>query len=194
MERAAPLHARARAHLFKPPRHVRFVLQRLLLTLPQRRPAPDGNIRDRKEIACDEFMRGQPPIQNPIEPRDLGAIAVLGIGQVVGGIHRRSVFQEMMCLARHRAEAAHLPHQPFFDRDAIAFGGAIKLPGLAGQVHQDRTAFEYRDRRPVRPIGIDDGGHAVVGRNFQELRGKLVARTDVHEMRGIGQAHFLKCN
>ena len=146
---------------------MRFVLQRLLLAFPKRGPGPDRHIGNRKEIAGGEFGPGQLPVKHAIKPRHLVAIAVFGIGQVLGRIHRRGVFEKVMRLARHRANATHLPHQPLIHGNSVALYGAIELSGLAGEVLQDRARFKQAYRRAIQPLGIGDRGHAVVGESLR---------------------------
>ena len=97
-----------------------------------------------------------------------------------------------MRLTGHRPDPAHLPHQPLIDGDAVTLALAVKAPGLAGKVLQDRAAFEDRDRLAVRPLGIGDGGHPVVRCDLQEIGRELVPRTDVDEVERVGQPHLLK--
>src|SRR3712207_7711659 len=52
---------------------------------------------------------------------------------------------EVVRLAKHRAEAAHLPHKPFHDAPA---GGRVLRQEFARplrQVEQDRARFHHRD-------------------------------------------------
>ena len=100
-----------------------------------------------------------------------------------------------MRLARHRANTAHLPHQPFLDRDPVPVGGAVKPSGLARKVHQNRenrAGFEDRDRRTVRAVRIDDGRHPVVWRDLQEIGRKLLTSGNVDQMGVIGQPHLFQ--
>jgi hypothetical protein len=58
---------------------------------------------------------------------------------------------------------------------------------------QDRTGFEHRHRRAAaRRIVIDDGGHAVVGADLEEVGLELLARPDVHRDQLVGQPAFLE--
>ena len=47
--------------------------------------------------------------------------------------------QEVVHLAGHRAEAAHLPHQPFQHRHLRAQIGRVELSGLHAEIDQDRA-------------------------------------------------------
>ena len=131
-------------------------------------------------------------VQHAVKPAHLVPVPLLGIRQDLGRGQARGVFQKVMRLARHRADAAHLPHQPLVDIDPVTFGLAAELARLARQILQDGARFEDRDRRAVGTLGIDDGGHPVVGRDFQEFRFELLALADVHRVHIVGQAHLFQ--
>src|ERR1043165_664295 len=89
------------------------------------------------------------------------------------------IIHEVIGLARHGAEASHLPEQPFLHLDALTLIGGIELPGFAAQVLKDRAGSKDRNRPSARAIGIDDGWNAVVGRDAEKLRPELLATADV---------------
>jgi hypothetical protein len=182
----------AGADLVEPALHVGLVVQRLLLPLPERGPAPDRHVGDGVEIAGDIAVVGELAVEHAVKPRHLGAVAILGIGQVLRRGEGGGVFQEVMRLTGHRAKTAHLPHQPLVHGDALALGRAVEGAGLAGEVLQDRAGFEDRDRRPVGAFGIDDGRHPVVRGDLQEGRIELISRADVHQMQPVGKRHLFQ--
>ena len=56
-----------------------------------------------------------------------------------------------------------------------------------------RAAEEMKaTARAARALGVDDGRHAVVGRDGQEFRLELLAPEDVDEVQIIGDAQFLE--
>jgi hypothetical protein len=61
--------------------------------------------------------------------------------------------------------------------------------GLFRQVHHDRAGLEDGERRAAaHRVGVDDGGHAVVGRDLQIVGLELVATADVHRLDRVGDA------
>ncbi len=87
---------------------------------------------------------------------------------------------EMVVLPGHRPEPAHLPEQPLHALGAAAQVGRQEFAGLLGEIEQDGAGLEHRERRAAaRRIVIDDGGDAVIGRDFQELAIELFAFSDV---------------
>ncbi len=52
----------------------------------------------------------------------------------------------MAVLAEHRAEPAHLPHQPLQDVGTRAGFNGEEAPGLVGQINQDSPGLEHRKR------------------------------------------------
>ena len=102
------------------------------------------------------------------------------------------VVAEVVRLAAVGAEVGHLPEQPLLHLDAGALVGGIELAGLAAEILQDRARLEDRDRLAAGPVGIDDGGHAVVGRDGQELGLELVALADVDGLDLVGEPALLE--
>src|SRR5271166_852131 len=98
----------------------------------------------------------------------------------------------MMYLARHRAEAAHLPHQPLQHRHLTAQVPGPEFSGLLAEVDQDRAGFEDADRLASRALGVDYRGDAIVWADLQERGGELLTFGDVDGLYGVGQAHFFE--
>ena len=88
----------------------------------------------------------------------------------------------------HRADAAHLPHQPFHGLPVAGPVLGPELSGLLREIHQDRAGFEQR----LSVVAVDDRGDAVVGADLQEFRLELVALADVDGVRGVLQAALLQ--
>jgi len=66
-------------------------------------------------------------------------------------------------LTEHRANAAHLEHEPL---NSLVAGGRIprqELAALLGEIDQDRAGFKQRQRLPARTVGIEDGRDLAVG-------------------------------
>ena len=85
------------------------------------------------------------------------------------------VFDEVVRLPCHRANAAHLPHEPLIDGNAITLGCAAEFASFASEVLQDRTAFKDGNGIAIGSVRIGDGGHAVVGGDFEEISSELIA-------------------
>src|SRR5262249_17191199 len=105
----------------------------------------------------------------------------------------RRILAEMMVLAGHRAEPAHLPEEPLQHLGAAAEIARDEAAGLLGEIEKYGARFEERDRRTaIRRRVIDDRRNAVVGRDFQELRLELVTGTDVDGEDAVGEAGLLE--
>ena len=150
-------------------------------------PAEDRKIGDRQR-AGDEFVVGEAAIEHAVEPARLRHVALQAVGAVLLVLQR----DEMMHLARHRPEAAHLPHQPFIDRDALGQRLGQEFAGLLAEIEQDRAGFEHADALATGTIGIDDGGDLVVGADRQERGRHLLALGDVHRDDLVGKPHLLQ--
>ncbi|MDT4855620.1 hypothetical protein FQZ97_899830 [compost metagenome] len=97
-------------------------------------------------------------------------------------------FMEEAHLAEHRADAAHLEHQPL---DCLVAAGGIlrdELAGLVREKKQDRAGLEQCERAAVRAVGVDDRGDLVVGVEREEFRGELVVGLETDQVRLVGQA------
>ncbi len=145
-------------------------------------PGPRRHVGDRV-VACEIFGLAEPLVENAIETLGLGEIALFRVRRLA-----LVVFHEVMHLAEHGADTAHLPHQPL-DRVPVRLGLlGPELPGLFGEVHEDRARFEQREARVV----VDDGGNAIVGADLQEVGLELVTLADVDGVRSVLEAAFLE--
>src|ERR1043166_1732793 len=97
-----------------------------------------------------------------------------------------------MAFARFGTEIGHLPEQPLIDLDAPALVARIELAGLAPEILQDRARLEDRDRTSAGTVAIDDRGHAVVRRDFQEFGFELVAPRNVDRDNRVREPAHLK--
>jgi len=106
-------------------------------------------------------------VEDAVEPVDLVAVAVDGVGNF---IHR--VIAEVIVLAGHRAEIAHLPEQPLDRVGARAQILCQKRPVLLGKIEQDSPrTFENCNRlASAGRCVIDDGGNSVVGEMARNWR------------------------
>jgi hypothetical protein len=105
------------------------------------------------------------------------------------------VVAEMIVLAGHRPEIAHLPEQPLDRLVAAAQIARDELSGLVGEIEEDRARLEQGDwLAAVSRRVIDDGRYAVVRRDRQERRFELLALADVDRNELVRQSGFLKEN
>ena len=137
--------------------------------------------------ARQEFAICEALVHHPEKPMRLITVALHRIRELLGRI-----VAEMIVLAEHGTEPAHLPHQPLLDLDAATLILGIELSGLATEVKQNGARLEYRDRSTVRTFGIDDRRHAVVGRDCEKFRVELIALPDIDEMQLVREPAFLE--
>ena len=162
----------------------------MLLALPLVRhdPGIDRHVGDRV-VAGDEGAIGQPLVEHAVEPVDLVAVAVHRVGNL---LHR--VIAEMIVLAGHRAEIAHLPEQPL---DRVGARAQIARRGTARSSRRDRAGWR-RTRTPrsaCRRRSARDrpcAGNAVVRGHRQELGLELLALADVHRHDVVGKPGLLE--
>src|SRR6516225_8733088 len=126
-------------------------------------PTENREVGDRQRTR-DELPPLEPPVEHAVEPAGLGHVARQAVAAVLLVLQRN----EMMHLSRHRAEPAHLPHQPFIDRDALNQWFWQEFSGLLAEIEQDRAGFENADALAVRPFRIDDCRNLVVRTDRQE--------------------------
>mmetsp|Transcript_5361 Transcript_5361/g.20336 ORF Transcript_5361/g.20336 Transcript_5361/m.20336 type:complete len:301 (-) Transcript_5361:269-1171(-) len=183
----APLHGRALGDLVEPAFEVRVVGHLHALVLPGPQPWEDGDVGNAVGGAAQVGRMGQPLVDDRVEPFRLVGVALDGIGQLLLGID-----PEVMGLAQHGPDAAHLEHQPLQHFVLAAGVGRQQPPGLAGEVEQDGAALEQRDGRAIGALGVGDGRDLVVRADGEEVGRELVAGADVHGKHPVGQATLLK--
>ena len=105
-------------------------------------PADEITIKWLRERREERIRRGEPERYTEEDLRRWaeectreGACALQAIGAVVLVLQR----DEMMHLPGHRPEAAHLPHQPFIDRDAVDQRPGQEFSRLLAEIEQDRA-------------------------------------------------------
>ena len=102
------------------------------------------------------------------------------------------VAAEMIGLAEHRANTAHLPHQPLDAGPALCQVIGQEFAGLGCKVEEDRTRLHQGQRFAAGSVGIDNRGYAVVGADLQELGLELMSGTDVHTMDAVRKPGLLE--
>ena len=131
---------------------------------------------------------GEAAIQHAVEPSRLRHKALQAVGAVLFVLQRN----EVMNLPRHRPKAAHLPHQPFIDGDALDQRRGQELAGLLAEIEQDRAGLEYADALAIGAVGIDDRRNLVVGADREEIRRHLLALGDIHRENLVRQPHLFQ--
>ncbi|MNL27199.1 hypothetical protein D3C87_1487730 [compost metagenome] len=101
-------------------------------------------------------------------------------------------FVEKPELAEHRANAAHLEHQPLDRFVARCRLLGQQLSALVGQVDQDRPGFEQCQRLVVRTVGVEDRRDLVVGIEGKKFRGHLIVGVEAYPVRFIRQADLFE--
>jgi hypothetical protein len=122
-------------------------------------------------------------VEHAVEPLRLLEVALLGVGRLA-----LVVLHEVVHLPEHRADAAHLPHQPLGHAVALELVGRQQLAGLLGEVEQDRARLHQAEI----VVAIDDRRDAVVRADLEELGLELLVLADVDRMRLVGDADLLQ--
>src|SRR5580765_4953132 len=117
-------------------------------------PRPRRDVRDGVLAAGNIRPRGQ-SLFIEVEQFDhlravtLGAVVVAGTGELA----------EMNVLATHRADIGYLEHKPL---QGVVAGDRLvrdELPGLLGEVDQNRARLDHRIWLASWPVAIDDRRH-----------------------------------
>ena len=88
-------------------------------------------------------------------------------------------------LPEHRADTAHLPHQPLNRLVPARRVLRHELPALLRQINQDRSRFKQRQRLATRPVRVERGRNLVVRIERQEFRRSLVVPAEIDQVRLI---------
>jgi hypothetical protein len=101
----------------------------------------------------------------------------------------REIPEEYVGLAHHRADTAHLEHQPLQHQRAALCVRRHQVAGLFRQIDQDCAGLEDGE---VAGVAIDDRRNPAVRIDRNEPRLLLFAFQNVDQMRGIGKFEFLE--
>ena len=147
------------------------------LVFPVAQPGVNGHVGNGVHIACDVFTQRQLLVHHAIQALGFIGIAVYGIRNFFGRI-----LAEMVVLAQHGTNPAHLEHQPLqdFKLGSVRFGQ--KLSRLGRQIQQNRSGLEDADGFAIRPDRVDQSRDFVVRADGQKLRRELFALSDVDRM------------
>src|SRR5512146_3515326 len=112
---------------------VRILLDVHSLALGKAQPRHGGHVGDGVLLAGDVLRFAQAPLENAVEP----------VGLVLVTVHRildflRRIAEEMMRLAQHRPDVAHLEHHPLHHLPALAQVLGQEPACLRGEVEKDR--------------------------------------------------------
>src|SRR5262245_509121 len=158
----------------------------MAVALGAARPADAGDVGDRV-AAGNELPVREPPIHHAVDPVHFIAEARNGVGQLL-----ERIVAEVVGLPCLGTEIGHLPEQPMVDLDARAFVLRIEFAGLAAEILQDRTRLEDRDPLAAGTVVIDDGRHAIVGRDRQKRWLELISFGDIDGDHGVRKPAFFQ--
>ena len=150
-------------------------------------PRVDCHVRDR--IKAGEIFR---LLQALLDHRvKAGRLARVAFDRVLD--LRGSVLAEMVGLAEHWADSAHLKHQPLQDRVVVPLAVRKKLLTVSvGEIDHDGAGLEDRNRRATRAVRVRHGGDFAVGTDPEEIRRKLLALPDMDGKHPVRQGKFLE--
>src|SRR3954468_8683297 len=139
------LHGRTRRHLVAPALHVRKVVDVHALALRRAQPRHGRHVGDRVLVAGEPLAALQLLVQH----------AVQAVGFVFVAVHRvldllRRVAEEVVRLAEHRADVAHLRHHPLHHQPALLHVLRQELAGLGGEVKEHRARLRQHERLSFR--------------------------------------------
>jgi hypothetical protein len=129
-------------------------------------PRKGRDVGDRVVVAHQPGAADEALLEHVEQALRLGDVAVARPLVLLG---LAGEFVEEADLAEHRPDPAHLEHQPLDRLVAAAGSRRQELPGLVGEVDQDRARFEQPERLAAGPVRIEDRRDLVVRAQRQEL-------------------------
>src|SRR5438067_9936308 len=100
-----------------PALHVRMLVDVHALALRRAQPRHGGHVGDGVLVAGEPLAFRELPVKHAVEPVGLVLVAVHGVLDLL-----RRIAEEVMRLAEHRADVAHLRHHPLHHLPALADG------------------------------------------------------------------------
>src|SRR2546425_2028385 len=181
------LHRRALGDAIAPALHLRILVDVHALALRRAQPGHRRHVGDRVFVAGEPFARFQLLFQDPVEP----------VGLVLVPVHRvldllRRVAEEVMRLAEHRSDVAHLRHHPLHHLPALAQILGQEFSRLGCEVEQHGARLREREGFPVGSLLVDHRRDLVVRRDREEVGLELVARADIDRMHAVLEPRLLE--
>ncbi len=178
------LHRRARRHRIVPALHRRIIVE-VDVAAPGEATADWAALRIHGKVMMSAMLYSSPASQcassrrwssTRLQPRHLVGVALDRVGDLL-----LRVGAEVVPLAEHRPDAAHLEHHPFeafvaadrIFRDQLA---AVSSP--TGRSGSPPTSNNVK-RLAAGAVGIDDRRNAMIRGDLQEFRLELVAGADI---------------
>jgi len=118
----------------------------------------DGDVGDRVFVAGHERRSGRGACRARRRASSPRCCSVDGVGDLLRGVH-----PEVVRLAKHRPDAAHLEHQPLERRIAAAQIGRRESARSWRRGRPGWRPIRKRDRLPVRPSGSTMAGILLFG-------------------------------
>src|SRR5512135_611846 len=136
-----PLHRGARQDRVAPALPVRVLVDVHALALGKAQPGNDRHVGDGVFAAGDELRLDEPALEHAVQPVRLVPVAVHRVLDLL-----RRIAEEMVRLAKHRADVPHLEHHPLHHVPALAQILGQEFAGLGGEVKEHRAGFGERER------------------------------------------------
>src|SRR5258706_1935193 len=181
------LHRRALEDRVAPALERRVVVDLHALAFREAQPGHGGHVGDRVGIAGEVLRFLEPAVDHHVQAVGLVLVAVHGVRDLL-----RRVAEEMVRLAEHGTDVAHLEHHPLHHLPALAQVGGQEAAGLRGEIEQHRARLGQREGLAARAVAVDHRRHLVVGGDLEEIRLELVAGADVDRVHVVGRARFLE--
>src|SRR6185503_3908774 len=159
----APLHRRALEQLVAPALHVRELLDVHALALGRAQPRHGRHVGDRVLVASQVLRPLQLLVEDAVQAVGLVLVPVHGVLDLL-----RRVAEEVVRLAEHRADMAHLRHHPLHHLPALAQVLRQEFACLRGEVEQHRARLGERERLAARAVRVDHRRDLVVRRHLEE--------------------------
>ncbi len=172
-DRHRPLNRRARRNGIQPTVEMGIVAKFDILVPAASDPRKGCNIGDRVVLAGKIGDRSNALVDNIAKPITFPLVALDRVWDLI--INN----SEVVGLAEHRPDAAHLEHKPFQRRNPRARFLRHEAAMLLCEVNKDRAGLEYRNRATARAIRIDNRWDLVVRRDLQKIWRVLLALADM---------------
>src|SRR4051794_2292617 len=180
-------HRRTLGDAITPALHIRIRVDVHALALGGAQPRHGRHVGNGVLVAGEPLAPGELLVEHTIEAIGLVLVPVHRVLDLLGRIA-----EEMVRLAEHWADVAHLRHHPLHHLPALADVLRQEFARLGGEVEEHRARLGEHQRLSARAVLVDHRRDLVVRRDGEELGLELLALADINRVHVVLEPGLLE--